>query len=118
MIRKTILCAAALCLGLAAFAQDAKKPTKVRGFLIDNMCVTEDEEMAKGHPTACAKMDKCEKSGFAVVQGEKAYKLDAKGNERAAELVKSTKTQKGMVVEVEGTLEGDVLHADTINEVF
>ncbi len=118
MIRKTFLLAAVLCLGLAAVAQDSKRPAKIKGYLIDQMCSTGDETMAKGHPTACARMEKCEKSGFVVVEGEKTYKLDAKGNELAVEILKATKTQRGGMVEVEGTLDGDTIHADTVNEVF
>ena len=117
MIRKTFLLAIVLCLGLSAFAQEAAKPTKIKGYLVDNMCASGDEAMDKGHPTACAKMDKCAKSGFAVVLGDKSYKLDEKGNELALEVVKSTKTEKGLKVEVEGTLEGDTLHATTVAEV-
>ena len=118
MIRKTFLCAAILCLGLAAFAQDGKRSAKVKGYLIDNMCATGYEETAKGHPTACAKMDKCEKSGFSVVAGERTFKLDAKGNELVVEIVRTTKTRKGIVVQVEGTLDGDTLHVDSVSEVF
>ena len=118
MIRKTFIFAIVMCLGVAAYAQDAKKAAKVTGYLIDNMCASDEEDMAKGHPTACAKMDKCEKSGFAVVSKDKSYKLDAEGNKKASEIIKSTKTQKGVRVEVEGTLDGDTLHVDNITEVF
>jgi hypothetical protein len=120
MIRKISLLGLALALAAVfAYAQDEKKSVKVTGYVVDNMCAgmhgTEDE--AKNHPNACALMPKCEKSGYAVVSGDKSYKLDDNGNKLAAEALKSARTKRGLKVEVEGTLEGDTLHADTLTEV-
>ena len=55
-------------------------------------------------------MESCQKSGFAVVAGEKTYKLDEQGNKLAAEALNASKTKKGLKVDVEGTVEGDTLH--------
>src|ERR1043165_4963343 len=83
MFRKVSLLAAILSLAAAlSYAQGESKAVKVTGYVIDNMCSemhgTEDE--AKHHPNACALMPSCEKSGFAVVSGDKKYKLDEQGN--------------------------------------
>jgi hypothetical protein len=118
MIRKASLVAVAVALAAVfAFAQEAeKKSVKVTGYVVDNMCAemhgSEDE--AKKHPNSCALMAACEKSGFAVVSGDKTYKLDEQGNKLAAEALKAAKTQKGLKVDVEGTVEGDTLHATTL----
>ena len=118
MIRKASLVAVAVALAAVfAFAQEAeKKSVKVTGYVVDNMCAemhgSEDE--AKKHPNSCSLMPACEKSGFAVVSGDKTYKLDEQGNKLAAEALKAAKTQKGLKVDVEGTLEGDTLHATTL----
>lgn len=117
MIRKVSLLAVIVSLAAAfALAQGEKKTLKVTGYVIDNMCAamhgTEDE--AKHHPNACALMPACEKSGFAVVSGDKSYKLDAQGNKLAADLLKGVKTEKGLKVSVEGTLEGDTLHVEKL----
>jgi hypothetical protein len=121
MIRKVSLVAVAVALAAVfAFAQgDEKKPVKVTGYVIDNMCagMHGTEEEAKHHPNACALMPACEKSGYAVVSADKTYKLDEQGNKLAAEALKAAKTKKGLKVEVEGTLEGDTLHAATLNAV-
>jgi len=118
MIRKVSLVAVAVALAAVfAFAQEAeKKSVKVTGYVIDNMCagMHGSEEEAQKHPNACALMEACEKSGFAVVSGDKTYKLDEQGNKLAAEALKAAKTKKGLKVEVEGTLEGDTLHAATL----
>ena len=120
MIRKISLLGLALALAAVfAYAQDEKKTVKVTGYVVDNMCAgmhgTEDE--AKNHPNACALMPNCEKSGFAVVSGDKTYKLDDNGNKLAAEALKGARAKRGLKVEVEGTLEGDTLHADKLTEV-
>ena|SRR5947209_4437223 len=120
MIRKISLLGVALALAAAlAYAQGDKKTVKVTGYVIDNMCAgahaSEDE--AKEHTTSCALMPKCERSGFAVVSGDKSYKLDDNGNKLAEQVLKTTHTRRGLKVEVEGTLEGDTLHADKLTEV-
>jgi hypothetical protein len=116
MIRKiSLVCVAVALASLFAYAKGDDK-TKVTGYVIDNMCAgshsTEDE--AKEHTTSCALMPKCEKSGYAVVSGDKSYKLDDNGNRLAAALLRSTHTKKGLKVEVEGTIDGDTLHADRL----
>jgi hypothetical protein len=119
MIRKTFLAAAAVALAAAfAFAQGEQKSVKITGYVIDNMCagMHGSEEEAQRHPNACALMESCQKSGFAVVSGEKTYKLDEQGNKLAAEALKAAKTKKGLKVDVEGTVEGDTLHAQTLAE--
>jgi hypothetical protein len=119
MIRKISLVAAAIALAAVfAYAQGEQKTVKVTGYVIDNMCAEmhgSEEEAAK-HPNACALMESCQKSGFAVVAGERTYKLDAEGNRLAAEVLKTEKTKKGLKVDVEGTVEGDTLHVSKLAE--
>ena len=120
MIRKASLVAVAVALAAVfAFAQEAeKKSVKVTGYIIDNMCAEMhgSEEQAAKHPNGCSLMESCQKSGFAVVAGEKTYKLDAEGNKLAAEALKGAKANKGLKVDVEGTLEGDTLHVAKLAE--
>jgi hypothetical protein len=126
MIRKSFAFAIVLMLAaVVLYAQDSKKSTvKLTGHLIDNMCAgahsgDEDfKEEAREHSTSCALMPGCAKSGFSVVAGDKVYKLDETGNKSALAVLKSTKTKKGISVEIEGTLEGDTLHVDRLAEVF
>src|SRR5215217_1449213 len=120
MFRKVSLVAAIVALAAVfAYAQGEQKSVKVTGYVIDNMCagMHGTEEEAQKHPNACALMPACEKSGFAVVAGDKTYKLDEQGNKLAAEALKAAKTKKGLKVEVEGTVEGDTLHAAKLAEV-
>src|ERR1044071_2634252 len=118
MFRKVSLVAVAVALAAVfAYAQEGeKKSVKVTGYVVDNMCagMHGSEEEASHHPNACALMPACEKSGFAVVSGDKTYKLDEAGNKLAADVLKGAKQKKGLKVDVEGTLEGDTLHADKL----
>ena len=119
MFRKVSLAAAAVALAAAfAFAQGEQKTVKVTGYVVDNMCagMHGTEEEAAKHPNGCGLMEACQKSGFAVVAGEKTYKLDAQGNKLAADALKAAKSKKGLKVDVEGTVEGDTLHATKLAE--
>ena len=113
--------------GVFAVAQEkASQTVKLNGYLIDNMCAghhAEDEdigESVKTHAVGCALMPSCTESGFALVVGKKLYKLDAEGNKQALAILKAAnKKQKGMQVEVEGTLDGStlLLRATKVSEV-
>jgi hypothetical protein len=109
---------------LVAFAQGESKTIKVKGYLTDNMCAGEPDEdkdyeaAAKGHAVSCALMTHCVKAGYAVAEGRKLYVLDAAGNKLAEKaLKKAPKTQQGLLVEVEGTLDGSTLKTTKLTEV-
>ncbi|MDQ1558819.1 MAG: hypothetical protein QOD32_1879 [Pyrinomonadaceae bacterium] len=112
-----------LMAGVLAFAQEAKQPVKLTGYLVDNMCAGAEgegdgvEETAKGHPTACALMPACSATGYSLVVEKKIYKLDEAGNKAALAVLKATKAKKGLRVEVEGTLDGSNLRATKVSEV-
>jgi hypothetical protein len=105
----------------ALIAQD--KSVTLTGYLIDNSCAAghaNDKTFAtwvKTHGTSCAKMEACEKSGYAVFAGDKLYKLDDAGNTSAEDLLKSTKSKKGLKVKAEGTVDGDTLKVTKLTEV-
>jgi hypothetical protein len=120
MNRKLLVIALTLTFAAMLYAQGEKSVT-INGYLIDNACAGSAKDVAaraKTHATSCALMDGCEKSGYSVVgDDKKVYKLDEKGNGNAADLLTNTKTQKGVKVAVEGTVEGDVIHVTKITEV-
>lgn len=109
--------------GILAHAQGDAKTVKVKGYLIDNMCAhqsVEDQDYAadaKEHSVGCAVMPHCAASGYAVAEGHKLYKLDDAGNKLAGAVFKTTKLKRGVLVEVEGTVEGTTLHATSLVEV-
>jgi hypothetical protein len=121
MIRRSFLFV--ILLGLAAvfiYAQEKapeKKAARITGFLVDNMCVKGNDREDRLHPTSCAKMPKCAESGYSIVSKDTVYKLDANGNKLAAEILKNTKQEKGLAVKAVGTLTGDTLAVDSLEEV-
>ena len=124
MTRKLLPLLAALALVLmtaALFAQD--KTVTLDGFLIDNACASSHASdktfgtWVKTHGTSCATMDACEKSGYAVYAGDKLYKFDEAGNTSAAEIIKNTKSKKGLHIKVEGTVDGDTIKVTKMTEV-
>ena len=124
MIRKVfpLIIAAALMAGVL-FAQDQDKSVTLTGYLIDNACAANhasDKTFAtwvKTHGTSCASMESCEKSGYAVFADDKLYKFDDNGNNSVADLLKNTKSKKGLHVKVEGTVEGDTIKVTKLTEV-
>lgn len=121
MTRKTLILAFAMLFAVVVYAHD-NKDVKLTGYLLDNNCTAGHEndkdfaEQAKKHPTSCAKMEACERAGYAVYADHKLYKLDAAGNDMAEEVLKNTKVTKGVRVTVEGTVEGDTIKVTKLTE--
>ena len=111
-MRRTLLTSGmilAVCLaGLVAFAQSGSKVT-YSGYLMDKMCSGEvmeskdPQKAAKEHTKSCALMRSCVASGYGIVSGGKFYAFDAHGNELAKAMLKRTKKQHDLSIEVVGT---------------
>ncbi|MGE5313246.1 MAG: hypothetical protein ACM3Q4_00970 [Acidobacteriota bacterium] len=117
-----IIAVLAAMLGVAASAQETKT---VSGYLVDKMCASSmvkkspDEAMARAakHTRECAMEKDCAAAGYGVVSDGKWIGFDAAGNEKAAAYLKSTHKEDHLLVEVKGTLKGDVLNVTSIREV-
>jgi len=130
----------ALLLPVAVLAQDYKAPekkmdakkkaivkadakeTSLHGYVIDAMCakgMARKEnvmEAAAKHTKKCALEEACAESGYGVFSDGKWYKFDEKGDVMAKELIQNTKTEKGIMVMVSGTMEADKLVLASISE--
>ena len=119
MIRKVFALTIVALMAGVLFAQ--QKTVTITGNLIDNACAESAKDLgakAKNHSTSCALMDGCEKEGYAVYTSDsKLYKLDDKGNDSAADLLKNTKTKNGVKVSVEGTLDGNTIKVTKLTEI-
>lgn len=97
--------------GAAAAAKGAKMTMK--GFLMDKMCSAnalknqDPQAAAMKHTKGCAMKEPCAKSGYGLVSDGKYYAFDGKGNELAAEFLKSTQKTNGLSLEVMGTHDQD-----------
>ena len=121
MNRKLLVVILSLAFAAMLYAQGSTE-IKVSGYLIDNACAGSAKgdlaTRAKGHTVSCALMDSCEKSGYSVVTDDnKRYKLNEKGEGMAAELLKNTKTTKGVKVALEGNYNGSEVDVTKLAEV-
>ena len=122
MTRRLFTLGLMLSVAVILYAQD-KTAVKLSGYLMDNACSSSHvkeagfAERVKKHKTSCALMPPCEGSGYAVYSDGKLYKLDEAGNKSASDLLKETKTTMGVMVAVEGTVDGDIVHVTKITEV-
>jgi type 1 fimbria pilin len=120
-MRRTFVLGLVLAMSVVALAAD-HKDVKLSGYIIDNACSATRAtgegalEKVKAHTTKCAQMPNCAKSGYAIYADGKLYKFDEDGNKKVAELLKNTKTEKGLGVSVEGTADGDIVHVSKIAE--
>ena len=79
---------------------DDEKKGPVTGVLIDQMCgakmMAKDDPQAAAmkHAKSCAMKDACANSGFAVISGNKMYKLDDKGAKMAKDYLAKNPNQK------------------------
>ena len=124
MTRKFLPLLAVLALILMAAGLSAQDNTvTLDGYMIDNACASSHasdktfDTWVKAHGTSCATMDSCEKSGYAVYANKKVYKFDDAGNASAEDLLKNTKSKKGLHVKVEGTVDGDTIKVTKLTEV-
>jgi len=119
MIRKVFALTTVVLIAGVLFAQE--KTVTITGNLIDNACAESAKDIAtraRNHSTSCALMDGCEKSGYSVYAADnKLYKLDDKGNDIAAGVLKNTQTKKGLKVSVEGTVDGTTIKVTKLSEV-
>jgi hypothetical protein len=112
---------ALVVMSAALFAQD--NTVTLDGYMIDNACASSHATdktfptWVKSHGTSCALMDSCEKSGYAVYAKDKLYKFDDAGNQSAEDLLKTTKSKKGLHIKVEGTIDGDTIKVTKLTEV-
>ena len=104
----------AVCTRTAAAAPgDMQGEHSMTGVLIDNACGAKqaNEADATKHKVACCKKDACAASGYQLIVGDKHYKFDDAGNEKAKAYLKDNTDMK---VVVDGKAEGDKMTVDSI----
>jgi hypothetical protein len=90
-----------------------------RGTLMDNACSSSSHVKEAGytesHDKKCLLMEGCVKSGYSLVTADKkVLKFDAKGNELALALIKSSDHDKDWKVSVDGKVTGDTIAVSSI----
>jgi len=117
-------------LGLAALvarggSETGPSPVKIQGVLIDEKCSANaqtrvvsgsDTHLEGGilwaytHTRNCALMPECARSGYGVATHDNRFlKFDATGNRKAAEMLKASKKEDDLEIEVTGNIKGDTI---------
>jgi hypothetical protein len=118
----------------AAFSLNAQVKTEkkelagdktYKGFLTDKMCgmsftksgdAKKATEKAKKHTKDCALEDNCKASGYGLVIGAKFHKFDDAGDKLALEYLNKTKKESNLVVQVKGTMDGDMINVTSLKD--
>ena len=102
-----------LAVGLLATPALAETKTFNDVSVVDVACSKKVAADADSHTRDCALM--CEKSGFAIVTGDKQIlKLDASGNAKVAEALKASDKTDHLRVNVSGDVQGDTLKVTSV----
>jgi uncharacterized protein YhbP (UPF0306 family) len=104
---------------------EVKSSQSVSGYLVDKMCGQKmtklDEakatEKAMKHTKDCAIEDMCKEDGYGVVSNGKFIKFDENGDKLALAYFDKSKKDKDFMVDVEGTMDGDIMKVASINDV-
>lgn len=96
-----------------------------KGFLADKMCgsgftKSGDAKIAatkaKKHTKDCALEDNCKASGYGLIIGGKFHKFNDAGDKLALEYLNKTKRENNLVVQVKGTMDGDVINVASLKD--
>lgn len=113
--------------GFAQEAKSVKKEGKTEGkwhgYVVDAMCAKtmvkkgNPMERAAKHTRDCALEDECASSGYGLFYGGKYYKFDDQGDKKAKDVLEKSSTEKGLMVDVTGKMDGDKITVASISEM-
>lgn len=95
---------------------------KMNGYVVDQMCAkgmakkAHPMEKAAGHTKECALEEACAASGYGIFSNGKWMKFDAAGDKLAKQAIEKSKREKGLMFEVTGTIDGEVLAVTGLKE--
>ena len=117
-MKRSMLAALVVVVGLTVPAAGQSSSQKVTGYLVDAVCAgnhATEKGYAENHDKKCNLMEGCIKSGYSLITADqKVLKFDAKGNEQALAFIKATNKDKSWKVNVTGTVEGSTITVKTI----
>ena len=104
----------------------AKSSHTMTGYLVDKMCGMKmtklDEakatEKAMKHSKDCALEDMCSEGGYGIVSQGKFIKFDEAGDKMATAYFSKASKDKDFPVDVEGSMDGDVMKVEAIKDVL
>ena len=102
--------------------KESPKTVAMSGYVVDAMCAKgmagKETTMKKamGHSKECALDKDCAASGYGVFSDGKYYKFDEKGDAMAKGLIEKTTTEKGIMIDVTGTMKGETFVVASVTE--
>jgi hypothetical protein len=96
-----------------------------KGYLTDTMCGTgftksgdakKATEKARKHTKDCALEENCKASGYGLVIGAKFHKFNDAGDKLALEYLNKTKKENNLIVQVKGTMDGDMINVASLKD--
>lgn len=104
-------------LACATFSTSYAKDKTWTGYLSDVSCGSGFAKKsakvglkdAMDHPKSCATKASCASAGYGIYCEGKYYTLDKNGNTKASAWLSKTNKEKGLLVEVTGTLSGSTI---------
>jgi hypothetical protein len=113
-----------VCLpALLAVCATAASAAQIQGILMDQMCSSKAEVhivagprleggmiVAEAHTRQCALMPECQKSGYGLFTYENKFlKFDEAGSRKALAMLRASKKEDDLKVEVTGEIQGDMI---------
>ena len=96
-----------------------------KGYLADKMCGTgftksgdakKAAEKAKKHTKDCALEENCKASGYGLIIGAKFHKFNDAGDKLALDYLNKTKRENNLIVQVKGTMDGDMINVSSLKD--
>ncbi len=111
--------------GVMTHREDPKSSQKTTGYLVDKMCGVKMAKLdeakattkAMNHSKDCALEDMCTADGYGVISNGKFIKFDENGDKLATAYFNKATKEKDFLVDVEGSMDGDVLKVVAIKDV-
>ena len=102
-----------------SYAKKAPAPKTWTGYLMDKMCskrMVGNHTKIVAHSKTCLTEDNCSSSGYGLMTDKKFIPFDTKGNELAANYIKTTSKEKDFQVEVTGSMKRNKLAISGLKE--
>ncbi len=108
------------CLTIISSLSVAKTPAPKTwtGYLMDKMCskrMVGNHEKITGHTKTCLTEDGCAGSGYGLMTDKKFIPFDAKGNELAANYIKTFSKDKDFQIKVTGVMKKNKIAVSELN---
>ncbi|HET9136129.1 MAG TPA: hypothetical protein VFO76_05775 [Candidatus Kapabacteria bacterium] len=102
----------------SVIAKTPKSATQtITGTLADKMCakrLKSDATKLASHTKMCMTEEMCATSGYGVVSNGTFYKFDKKGDQLAADFLKTSSKDNDIQVEVVGTVSGETMKVTSL----